>query len=386
MRNTLYWLAVVGIWAVVVALAVSRVKSTLHGPLAAFDLKQLYFAGRGVAAGQSIDPPTPFVYPPSMAVLWVPVVKVLTFHQAAQVDAALQVLAIFVTIAGSFYLAIKGPWAPVLAGVGCLVVLKGDVVVNSLYLENPSLLLAPFALAFVWLAAGNKWRTAAIVLAASILLKPLLLPFIVVLILRRRWADLGIFVGIVAVVTAVIIPWTGGLQALVHQVKYVLGGSSLVGRLSVYNTSLRGFGQYHHLNQPGIDALRIGIVAVLAWVLLKVKNRPITSLLDISAVATLAYLALILAGSLSEQHYPFIALPGLIIVGFQCRNLAARIPLASAAIVIAYTSHYFNLGGSVAAFQLRVVVIEVAIFIGLAASQLAWTQQPEGRISNVTAQ
>ena len=82
-----------------------------------------------------------------------------------------------------------GRWRPPAAALAG-VVMAGNTSYHALPLDNVSVLLAPFALAVIWLFGRGRWWTGCIVLEVRILLKPLLAAVVLVPLLARRWLPL----------------------------------------------------------------------------------------------------------------------------------------------------------------------------------------------------
>src|SRR5207244_1862724 len=102
--------------------------------------------------------------------------------------------------------------------------------------------------------------------------------------------------------------------------------------------SLRGFGEYHHLNPALTDGVRLVIVAGLA-----------------------------------EIHYLFSVIPGVILVGFARRARAVQLPLAVGGLILLFSSStagFVGFEGSEMASQARLVAAELILLVGLAAATL----------------
>jgi hypothetical protein len=205
----------------------------------------------------------------------------------------------------------------------------------------------------------------------TLVIKPLLLPFLVLPLLARQWRVLALASSIAAGVSLASLPLTGGASDLPRVARYLLHGSNLVGSLAVHNLSVRGFGEYHHLNAALTDGVRLVIVAVAVLAVIRTARRAAPlDLFDSAAIATLLLLAVLLAGSLSEIHYLFSVIPGVILVGFARRARAIQLPLAAGGLILLYSSSTVGFGGSAMASQARLVAAELILFVGLTAATL----------------
>jgi hypothetical protein len=208
----------------------------------------------------------------------------------------------------------------------------------------------------------------------TLVIKPLLVPFLVLPLLARQWRVLALASLTASGASLAVLPLTGGASDLPRIARYLLRGSNLVGSLSVHNLSLRGFGEYHHLNAALTDGVRLVIVAIAILAVIRTAKRAAPlDLFDSAAIATLLLLAVLLAGSLSEIHYLFSVIPGVILVGFARRTRAIQLPLAVGGLILLFSSStvgFVGFGGSAMASQARLVAAELLLFVGLAAATL----------------
>jgi hypothetical protein len=302
-------------------------------------------------------------------------IALLSYRVASVLVASAEVVSLVFVAAAALRLSTKTQWWPVLAGLFSAALLSSDLVTKSLWLENLSTLLAPVALLILLCAARRRWRLAVGVLMITLVIKPLLLPFLVLPLLARQWRVLALASCIALCASLAVLPLTGGASDLPRVARYLLRGSNLVGSLAVHNLSLRGFGEYHHLNDLNAaltDGVRVVIVAVAVLAVIRTARRAAPlDLLDSAAIATLLLLALLLAGSLSEIHYLFSVIPGVILVGFARRARAIQLPLAAGGLLLIFSSStrgFVGFGGSAMASQARLVAAELILFVGLAAA------------------
>jgi arabinofuranan 3-O-arabinosyltransferase len=363
-------LASVAVWLVAVGVGIARAQGMIRSPSLGLDFAPLYGAGKAVLSHHSIYTVANFVYPPLAAIVGTPV-ALLSYRVAIVLGAYAEVVSIVLVVAAASRLSTKGQWWPVLAGLLSTALLSSDLAVRSLWLENLSILLAPLALLVIVCAARLRWSLAVGVLMVTLVIKPLLLPFLVLPLLGRQWRVLALASVAALCATLAALPLTGGASDLPRVARQLFHGSNLVGSASVNNLSVRGFGEYHELNAALTGGIRVVIVAVAVVAVIRTASRASAlDLFDYAAIATLLLLALLLAGSLSENHYLFSVIPGVIIVGFTRRAWSIQLPLTVGALLLLFSSYTFGFGGSLVAIQARLVAAELILFVGLAAATL----------------
>jgi arabinofuranan 3-O-arabinosyltransferase len=361
------------VWLVALDAAIAQTQGMLQTHKLGLDFAPSYGAGQAVLNHRSIYSVADFVYPPLAAVAWTPI-ALLSYRVAIVLVALAEVVSLVFIVTAALRVSTKSQWWPVLAGLFSAALLSSDLVTKSLWLENLSTLLAPVALLIVLCAARRRWRLAVGVLMITLVIKPLLVPFLVLPLLARQWRVLALGTSIALGASLAVLPLTGGASDLPRVARYLLRGSNLVGSLAVHNLSLRGFGEYHHLNAALTDGVRLVIVAVAVLAVIRTARRAAPlDLFDSAAIATLLLLAVLLAGSLSEIHYLFSVIPGVILVGFARRARAVQLPLAVGGLILLFSSTtvgFVGFGGSAMASQARLVTAELILFIGLAAATL----------------
>ncbi len=208
------------------------------------------------------------------------------------------------------------------AGVVLLLVVAGQVGVVSNY-ENFTLLLVPLAAAFFLCIDRGHTTAAAVVLGISLTIKPLLVPLLLVLLVRRLWRDLTVAVAIPVVlscVALVAIALNGSPDKFVHDVlNTVTSANSLV-----VNVSISGIGHILSLPVGVVDAVRV--VAGLACVAVCRQRwlRPIGGPGEEAIWFTAPLLVgMTLCFTFAWAYYAVLLLP-LVIVTLERRDIGAR--------------------------------------------------------------
>jgi arabinofuranan 3-O-arabinosyltransferase len=308
-------------WVFAAGCALAVLALSLRHAHAGMDLRPIYNAGAAVRHGHPIYDVKNFVYPPTAALAAVPLTLV-PFHVASAVYVTTEVVIVAAlgAVTASWFLPRR--WWPVAAGV----LLVSNVALHSLWLENASVLLAAAALLVTWLFGRDHWLAGCVVLVLSLLLKPLLLPVIVIPLLARRVRPLLLAAAGGALVLLVSLPLTPGLGRLPTVARKILGGSVLIGQAAANNLSIRGFAQVHGLPTAVSTAARI-LVALVAIVVCALQVRA-HARLDVPRTASLVALVMLatfLAGTLSEVHYLFVAIPGGCAAAVVSRRIAVRV-------------------------------------------------------------
>jgi hypothetical protein len=313
-------LAAVAAWAGVVVLVVHRL-SLVHHVGDGLDLAPLVQAGHALLHGRSVYAVHVFVYPPTAAVVAAPL-SVLPWTAARWLWLLASLLAV-VTSTVMAARAFTRRWWWIAAPVASIVLLLSDTAIHSLVLENVSVLVLPAAVAALVSFGRRRWVLGSAIVFASLLLKPLLAPLLLLPLLQKQWRPVVVSGAPAAVVALVSVPLVPGARNLPSVVRRVAAGSALTGRQAVWNLSLFGFGVTHHLSAALVLPLRLAVVAVAVVALLRWRHLP-PALATTVVAGGVALVALFLAGNLSEVHYlPLLLLPMVAV-------LAARPPLPAA--------------------------------------------------------
>ena len=106
-------------------------------------------------------------------------------------------------------------------------------LVFSLQLENLTLLLLPFAAAYYSLVAKGRWLGAGLVLGVSLTIKPMLVPFVILLLLERRWKATATAIGVPIVTSALALAVSYQPSHFAHALRGLLSGSGAGGSIGV---------------------------------------------------------------------------------------------------------------------------------------------------------
>lgn len=270
------------------------------------DFVPLRHAGMAVLAGHSVYSDPTFVYPPSAAPLLVPL-ALGTAGQASSVWALLGIALIAITGL------LIGQAAPrhrvALSVIASYLLLISPGTRQSLDLGNLTMVLAPLCAGVVIAFHRRRWLLGCVLLAVSMLIKPLLLPLLVIPIIHRRWPELlrG-FVPAAAVLLLAMLTIPGGME-VGRFVGYVMSGTNLHGANAVNGLSLTSWAEAH--NSPMLlvavaDALLSAAAVSIAW--LASRRRP--SIFG-AQLAILGFVTALLVGKIAEVNY---LLPLLVLV------------------------------------------------------------------------
>jgi arabinofuranan 3-O-arabinosyltransferase len=180
---------VVAAWvAVAVAASGQFVVTRRHHDLG-WDLRSLYLAGKAVLHGTAIYDVPGFVYPPPAAVLgalltWGPMTL------GASVDLAVEIAVLVMLAMMTVGWLVPGRWRMPAGAVCAVPLLWSHPAVHGLWLGNVSVVMAGVGLAVVVAFGHGLWLVGCLVLGLSLLLKPLLLPLVLVPLLLRRFRPL----------------------------------------------------------------------------------------------------------------------------------------------------------------------------------------------------
>lgn len=175
----------------------------------------------------------------------------------------------------------------------------------------------------------GRWTSGGAALGLSLALKPVLLPMLALLVVRRQWRALSVAAGIpVALLAAGCLAIPDVRRYLTVVLPYLLHGAQLP-----YNDSVVGLGFRLALSSAVVLVLRVALLAVAAAVYL--RARIVGSGLDersaLFAETGLALVATLLVSPMSETYYTLFLLPSLLWWGMRGR----RAGLLAGAVAIA---------------------------------------------------
>lgn len=373
----------VAAWIAVAILAAWRAHVALGHSTLGWDLRPLRIAGGALRSGHSIYSDPDFVYPPPAALAGWPL-SFAHLHAAIVVYTYCEAAAIGLTV-----LLLRGCLRPVgwqllvSAGLAGLL-LRGDLVTSILWLDNVSVLLV-LPCAFVLVRWGDgRWRSGAVMLGLTLMLKPVLLPLILIPVALRRWRTVAEALGVALIGLLVSLPLTNGAGSIGEVAQRLAEGSSLTGWQGVFNTSLAQFGEYHHVPTALTLLARMTVVAVAILAITRVVRggrsvpRP-----SVAALGSLLLSAVFLAGPLAEDHYLMLLIPGALLMATLKDRLVLAL-LATAFLVAAYPAAYVHgVGDSVVTMQIRCIMIELLVFAASARSLTGWPGPRAGHSPDV---
>lgn len=190
-------------------------------------------------------------------------------------------------------------------GAVVLTLLGSSVAHRSLFLGNMSELLVPFAVGVLLSFQRGRWTLGCALLAASLLLKPLLAPLLLVPVLRGQWVALlrTMLPGVLVLLASmVLVP--GGMH-FPAVLRYCLSGTDLHGTNAAHNLSLRGWAEGHGAPATaGLAASGLVVLLVIVRVAAAMRaGRPAPAWLG-----TVLLLGVFLAGAISEVHFLLVAI------------------------------------------------------------------------------
>ncbi len=349
---------VAGCLALAALIAVGQARDAIATPQKGLDFTPMRDAAIALLHGVSIYSNPRFVYPPTAAVALLPL---SAGGHAGAVDAWIVLCTIGVVVAG---LLCTAPWRGgiwvLAAALAAVVMVKSDVLTASLWIGNVSLLLAPVAVCVLLLGESGRWRAASALLVASLLIKPLLAPLILLPLLRGQWRPLLAAAAGGCVVLAVAIALVPGGGHFFAVLRFLGSGGTLHGHAAVYNVSIRGLAEHLGAATWG-TAARIILVAVTAVLACRFVRRPAQPG-AIAAMGTLLLLTAFLAGSLSEDHYLLVAAPCLLsALALHARLAAAAVALPGLALFAFPVRYIGNIASSTAGLQVRFVLAELCL-------------------------
>ena len=351
-------------WLAVLVLAVGTVHTAVGDPSAGLDLRPVRAAGTALRTGHPIYGVPRFVYPPPAALVgWVE--SYLPVRTDVAVVTALEVLGVAATVLLFHRCLRPHRWSLPIGALVTVLLLEGDLLAGVLWLDNASVLLLVPCAVVLRLWGRGRWAAGAAVLAATFLVKPVLVALVAVPVAWRRWRTALLAVAVPAGVVGMAVVASGNLASALRIGVRLDGGSILVGRQSVYNLSLAGLRDRHHLDGTLVGLLRLAVVAGAALVVVRCARRRITvTPVTVGAAGALALSTVFLAGPLSEDHYLLLLLPGALAAA-DGSSRAARVLLAGALALAGYPSSILPAMGPVA-HQVAYVGIELLVLVASA--------------------
>lgn len=325
-RRVLPWalLTVAGAYAVVEIWAALGVNAV------GMDFLPLRHAAESLTRGTSVYTDRDFVYPPTAVLILLPFI-LGTPHEAF----VCWLLLCAAGLLGSAALVCRRR----MLFAGVLLLLGGCVAHRSLFLGNMSELLVPLAAGAVLAFRRDRWTTGCALLAASLLVKPLLLPLLAVPLVHRRFSELLRTLVPAAVALGLAMWLMPGGSAFPRVLRYCFSATNLHGPNAINNISLRGWAEAH--GEPAAVILGYLVLAALIVRLLPFPARPLPIgpfparpfparpfpvRREPAWLSSSVLLAAFLAGSIAEAHF-LLVLMALVLLRLRDEPPRAWLPV-----------------------------------------------------------
>lgn len=195
------------------------------------------------------------------------------------------------------------------AAIALLVVLAGQVGIVTNY-ENLTLILLPFGAAFFLALEKGSTHSAAILVGISLTIKPLLIPLVLVFVVLRAWRSLFVSLAVPAVLTAIVVAFSGNPASFIHEVLNTFGTNNV----AVVNMSLSGIGKILGTPVPIVILLRVLLALASIWIAWTIMARPAGSRGEQAIwFTTPLYVGLCACFTFSWAYYAVLLLPLLFI-------------------------------------------------------------------------
>lgn len=360
LRKTAHWLLL----AFVAYLVASRVSKSLHTSYVGMDFHPMHQAGKAVLAEEQVWDVPAFVYPPLAALVAVPM-GFIPLHTAVMIMTWLLAVAVTAAMLIAARMSFGDQWLTIGAALSILT-LKSDVAVASMPLTNVSPLLAVPALFILALFSRGRWHWGMIILAATIAFKPILIPFLVIPILARKYRITLTWCTAFGVLSVLILPLVGSMEDAIAVARVLTKGSNLVGDLAEHNLSIKGLAEVHNVVNWGM-ALRMVVIVFAVAVTITEWRRRVRAVTVGESAGIGAFLlgALYLAGPLSEYHYLLVLIPVAVLAlarldGTKSLRIVGGVGLAH----LLWCDHYVSIS-SWYPIQMRMVMGELLITAAL---------------------
>jgi arabinofuranan 3-O-arabinosyltransferase len=320
------------LWAASVALACYRALNARGN----FDLSIYWHAARTLAHGHSPYGISAFVYPPAGAVFIEPL-GTMSLTTAESMKAVGLTLVAFATVVTAALAAGRKPLG-VISAVAFLILVAGQTYRQNLGLGNVSAVVALTLAVFCLLAGRGHWTAAALVLAFSLCLKPLLIPALLAFVVWRKWRDLLVCLAAFAganLLAALVVPHPDWFVS--RALPYLSHAHSP--KVDPYISTLVAEGRLLQVNGGLVLALRVLVVlAAAVALLLMMRDHPLPTGVAVTTVASVGLLAQYAAGQGTEFHYALALIPLLMTAGAAGSYLPAAVGVP-AALALAWFVH-----------------------------------------------
>ena len=239
----------IGAWLVVAVIAVflgHRAAATVG---AGFDLHQVIVAGQALRSGQALYQVHPaaqnpqFVYPPTAALLGM-AASYFRFHQVMTPFAYFETASLCFTVFLFRRCLRPTRWQLLGSAIVAALLLQGKAVTATLWLGNIGFLLV-LPCAYVVLRWGEeRWVSGGVALAVTLLIKPVLLPLLLIPLLYRKWKSVAIAAAVACAGVLLMLPFVGDPGAMPGVLTKLSGGQTLAGNQAVATSRCPGSAMY----------------------------------------------------------------------------------------------------------------------------------------------
>jgi hypothetical protein len=294
--------------AVAALFAVQGLHALLSGDLApGLDFLPLRHAALDLVHGNAVFTDPLFVYPPTAAVLMLP--AAFGSEIAASVGWLLTGAAALLLAALLVARAAVRPHRLMVFGVALFGLLGGAAATRSLFLGNVSELLVPAAAGILLAFHRGRWTLGCALLAATLLVKPLFAPLLLVPLLHGQFRALlrtMLPAGALLMLSMLLVP--GGMD-FPHVLRYVASGTNLHGANAVNNLSLRGWAEGQQVAHLAGVVASVVVVGALLWRVGRGGGHRLSPVW----LGNVLLLATFLAGGISEVHFLLSAYAGILL-------------------------------------------------------------------------
>jgi arabinofuranan 3-O-arabinosyltransferase len=316
------------LWIVAAIVALADVYQYYRRGIFGVDFQPAWAAARAVLHGRTHW--KSFVYLPGCLIVILPL-AVLPLKDARLVLYFAEIAGIAYTFIAMTRLRHRSLGSNGVASIALLVVVAGQVGIVANY-ENLTLILLPFATATFLAIDQEKMLSAAILIGISLTIKPLLVPLVLIFVVLRAWRSLFLSLAIPAVLTSIVVAFSGNLANFIHEVFNTFGANNI----AVVNMSLSGIGTIFGAPVALVIVLRIVVAVAGAWIAWTIMKRPEGGHGEQAIWFTAPlYVALCVCFTFSWAYYAVLLLP-LLFVTLGRSDGAARLVRGGMVMALAF--------------------------------------------------
>ena len=250
-----------------------------------------------------------YLYPPSSLLLLLPLAA-FDLHQLKLVFLVVEAASMFLAAAWSLRI-VHIPWSPRNLGLlllGVTVFEPARVLFDVQNLDAVAVLGEVLALLAM---SRGRWLMGGAVLALTLSVKPVVLPLLLIPLLLRRWAAVGVAAAVALTLTAVGLTLTTDARSfLTTTMPHLVQGNGPF--LRSWNTSLIGAASLLGLPAAAANMLRLIVLTAVAILVGRSFQQSDDEGLKIVQLSGFLMLATVLCFSFSFEHYLIYLLPFLV--------------------------------------------------------------------------